>query len=128
MSISSRLNSKFGRFAIPSLTVIIIIGQVFLYVAQQLNPGQPGFGILDRISFDPDRVIAGEYWRLVTFLFTPPLTNLLFVVFFWYLFYLMGTTLEVTWGTFRYNIYLLVGYICSVAAAFVIYFSHAPVL
>jgi hypothetical protein len=127
MSIISRLDAKFGRFAVPNLTVILIIGQVFLYVAHQLNPGRQGFDILNRISFEPDKVVAGEYWRLVSFLFAPPLSNLIFAFFFWYLFYLMGTTLEVTWGTFRYNVYLLIGYVCSVVAAFIVYFSHAPV-
>jgi hypothetical protein len=123
MSILSRLNSKFGRYAVPNLTVILIIGQVFLYVAQQLNPGQQGFNMLERIRMYPDRVLAGEYWRVVTFLFDPPTTNLIFAVFFWYLFYLMGTTLEVTWGTFRYNVYLLIGYVASLAFAFGTYFA-----
>src|SRR5690242_19915970 len=125
MSIISRLDAKFGRYAVPNLTVILIIGQVFLYVASQLNPGRQGFDILSRISFEPDKVVAGEFWRLFTFVFAPPLTNLIFAVFFWYLFYLMGTTLEVTWGTFRYNVYLLIGYVCSVVAAFIVYFSDA---
>jgi hypothetical protein len=123
MSILSRLDSKFGRFAVPNLTVILIIGQVFMYAAQQLNPGQRGFDILERIRMYPDRVLAGEYWRVITFLFDPPITNLIFAVFFWYMFYLMGTTLEVTWGTFRYNVYLLIGYLASVASAFATYFA-----
>ena len=55
-------------------------------------------------------VLDGEVWRLVTFLFDPPATNLIFAFFFWYLFYLMGTTLETSWGTFRYNVFLLIGY------------------
>src|SRR5829696_7865897 len=124
MSLLSRLDTKFGRYAVPNLTVIIIVGQVFIYVAQQLNPGRQGFDLLERIRLDPARVLSGEYWRLVTFLFDPPISNLLFAVFFWYLLYLMGTTLEVTWGTFRYNVYLLIGYIGSVACAFAAYFSQ----
>ena len=39
-------------------------------------------------------------------------------MFFWYLFYLMGTALENTWGTFRYNVYLLVGWVATVAVSF----------
>src|SRR5437868_10703687 len=84
MSILSRLDAKFGRFAVPNLTVVLIIGQVLAYVAQQLNPAQPGFNVLERIRMYPDRVLAGEYWRLVTFLFVPPPSNMIFAVFFWY--------------------------------------------
>lgn len=124
MSILSRLDAKFGRYAVPNLTVIIIIGQVLMYVAQQLNPGKQGFHLLERIRMYPERVLAGEYWRVVTFLFDPPITNLIFAALFWYFLYLMGTTLEVTWGSFRYNVYLLIGYVGSIACAFAAYFSH----
>jgi hypothetical protein len=71
----------------------------------------------------PEEVLSGEVWRLVTFLSTPPTTNLLFAFFFWYLFYLMGTTLETTWGTFRYNVFLLIGYLASLAVSFATYFA-----
>jgi hypothetical protein len=127
MSILSRLDAKFGRFAVPNLTVMLIIGQVFMFVAQQLDAGQQGFHVLERIRFYPDRVLAGEYWRVLTFVFDPPVSNLLFAVFFWYMFYLMGTTLEVTWGTFRYNVYLLIGYIASVVCTFAMYFAMGNV-
>ena len=55
---------------------------------------------------------------MLTFVGEPPTTNLLFAFFFWYLFYLMGTVLESTWGAFRYNVYLLVGWAATVAVAF----------
>ena len=58
----------------------------------------------------PDKVLAGEWWRLITFLFDSAHRRIvLFAFFFWYLFYLFGTTLEANWGTFRYNVYLLLG-------------------
>jgi hypothetical protein len=124
MTILSRLDAKFGRYAVPNLTVVLIVGQVLAYIAQQLNPGKQGLDMLERIRMYPDLVLAGEYWRVVTFLFTPPTTNLIFAVFFWYLLYLMGTTLETTWGAFRYNVYLLIGYIASIACAFAAYFAQ----
>lgn len=123
MSLLSRLNSKFGRYAVPNLTMVFIVGQVFLYVAQQIDPGQAGVDVLDKIRLNPAKVLSGEVWRLVTFLFDPPTSNLIFAFFFWYLFYLMGTTLEVSWGVFRYNMFLLIGYVASVACAFGLYFT-----
>jgi hypothetical protein len=124
MSILSRLNAKFGHYAVPNLTMVLIVGQVFVYVAEQLNPGKQGFHLLERIRMYPDRVLAGEYWRVVTFLFEPPTSSLIFAAFFWYIFYLMGTTLEVNWGAFRYNVYLLIGYIGAIVCAFVAYFTQ----
>ena len=48
-----------------------------------------------------------------------------FAFFAWYLFYLMGSALEGHWGAFRYNIFLLVGYIVTVAVSFLFPYSAA---
>ena len=74
--------------------------------------------ILERIAFLPTKVLDGEIYRLLSFLVTPPSGHLLWAGFFWYLFYLMGTALEQFWGTFRFNVYLLIGYMATVAVAF----------
>lgn len=129
MSLMSRMESKFGRFAVPNLTVILIIGQVFLYAAQYIQGNQPNVDVLDKVRLFPAEVLQGQAWRLVTFLFDPPITNLIFAFFFWYLFYFMGSTLEAAWGTFRYNLFLFVGYLASLTAAFVAYYvtgANAP--
>jgi len=125
MSLLSRLDSKFGRYAMPNVTVVLIAGQVLMMVAYYLNPtnAQNRFDVLERIRMYPDKVISGEVWRLVTFVFDPPVSDLFFGFFFWYLFYLMGTTLEVAWGTFRYNAFLLIGYFATLASAFGVHFA-----
>ncbi len=117
MSLLSRLESRFGRWAVPNLTTILIAGQVLLYFLQVTRAGQGNE--LAKIHLLPSAVLQGEVWRLVTFLFTPPPTRSLFVIFYWILMYLFGTSLEQQWGTFRYNIFLLVGYLASIAAAFI---------
>jgi len=111
------MESKFGRFAVPNLTVILIVGQVFLFLASQFAPAQANGDVLEKIRLIPSAVMAGEVWRLITFLFDPPITNPLFAFFFWYMFYFMGTSLETNWGTFRYNVFLLLGYLACLAAA-----------
>lgn len=64
-------------------------------------------------------VLRGEIWRLFTFAFVPPQIELIWAFFYFYLFYLYGTTLENEWGTVRYNLFLLIGLIANVIAAFV---------
>lgn len=106
----SKLERRFGRFALPQVTLGLIVCQVLLYVASLAKPE-----VLENAALIRQRVIEGEVWRLVTFLATPPVTHPIFALFFWYLFYLMGTALEHFWGTFRYNAYLLIGYLATVA-------------
>jgi hypothetical protein len=120
MSLFSKLNARFGRFAVPNLTLILIGGQVFLYLASRINPAQAGGDVLDNVRLFPAEVLQGEVWRLVTFVFDPPTPNLLFAFFFWYLFYLFGTTLEQSWGTFRYNVFLAIGYMATVAMSLIV--------
>jgi hypothetical protein len=126
MSLLSRLDAKFGRYAPSNVTIGLIVGQVFTFVATQVNSDKNAFDIWDRLQLYPEKVLAGEWWRVITFLFSPPGDNVIFAFLFWYMFYLMGSTLEATWGAFRYNMYLFIGYVAAVAAAFGAYFIVAP--
>jgi len=114
MTILDRLERRFRRYAVPNVTVGLIACQVVAYLLRSSRPD-----LFLAMSLVPARVLEGEIWRLVTFVFQPPLTNLIFAFFFWYLFYLMGTTLEHAWGAFRYNLFLLIGYVATVAVSFV---------
>ena len=53
------------------------------------------------------------------------MTNRIFAFFAWYLFYLMGNALEGHWGAFRYNLFLLIGYLVTVAVAFLYPYAAA---
>ncbi len=113
MRLLDRLQRRFGRFAVPHLTEGLIACQVVTYLAGMFQPQS-----LAKIALIPSRVLQGEVWRLATFVGQPPPVSPIFVLFFWYLFYLMGAALEGTWGTFRYNVYLLSGYVATVAVSF----------
>jgi hypothetical protein len=114
MSLLDKLDRKFRRYAVPNVTLYLIGGQVVFFAFSLA-----GTFILDRVLLIPTMVLQGEWWRLITFLFIPPFTSpLIFILFAWYMFYLMGSALEGHWGAFRYNIYLLVGYVVTVAVTF----------
>jgi ribosomal protein L37AE/L43A len=114
MSLLENLERKLRRYAVSNLTLYLILGQVMFFVF-----ALSGRFILQRIVLIPALVMTGEWWRLITFLFIPPATNPIFAFFIWYLFYLMGNALENHWGAFRYNLFLLVGYVVTVAVSFI---------
>lgn len=116
MSLLDKFERALGRFAIPNITLYLIIGQVFVLLGSML-------GRLDATLFVlvPALVPYGEWWRIFTFLLMPPppgMFGYIFVAFAWYIFYLMGDALEAYWGAFRYNLFLLAGFILTVGAAF----------
>ncbi len=118
MSLLDKLERSFGRFAIPNLSIYIVIGQVFVLLGAM-------FGLLDLDYFvlRPTAVLHGQWWRLLTFPFflAPPSGSFgpLFTAFALYMFYMMGGALEGYWGAFRYNLFLLLGYALTVGAAFI---------
>jgi hypothetical protein len=105
--------------AIPQITIILIAIQVVVYALLNTPAGNQNQAVLsEEFLLVPDKIMDGEYWRLIAFLALPPFSNPICAFFFWYLFYLMGTALEAFWGTYRYNAYLWLGWLATIAAAF----------
>jgi hypothetical protein len=96
------------------------MGQVLFWAVSYL-----GFFNLERIALIPLAVLQGEAWRLFTFLLLPPNAHPVFIAFAWYMFYMMGSALEQHWGVFRYNFFLFVGWLLTVAVAFLFPGSYA---
>ncbi len=109
------LERRLRHFAIPQLTLLLVIGQAVLYV---LSWQQGGEGA-NRFILDMTRVAEGEVWRLITFLFLPKTLSPICIAFALYVFYLMGSALEHLWGDLRFNLYILVGYLATLALAFI---------
>jgi hypothetical protein len=120
MSLLSRLERALGRFAIPNITLYLVLGQVTFWSVSFFRLFD-----LERIALLPLAVRAGEVWRLFSFLLQPPNSHPVFIAFAWYLFYLMGSALENHWGVFRYNLFIFLGWALTVAAAFLFPFNYA---
>ncbi|MEX0744721.1 MAG: hypothetical protein WD118_03890 [Phycisphaeraceae bacterium] len=105
------LERKFGRYAIPNLTLILIGFQVFFYLAALGNEA-----LFEQMVLVWDRVFAGEVWRVVTFVLMPRFEHPLWFVIAMFVFWIMGSALDREWGHFRYNLYLLVGFVVTAVA------------
>ena len=71
------------------------------------------------MSLDVSKILQGQIWRLVTWVIYPPSTGnfLLFAISILFFYYPIGTSLERTWGTFRYTLYIFPGLLFTVIAA-----------
>lgn len=114
MRLLDKLEKKLGKYSIHNLTLIIIVGQVLFYFAIMRDL----INISD-ISISYDHILKGQIWRIFSFIFIPPTLNPVFAVFGWYLFYLMGNSLDHYWGTFHYNVYILISIILTNLVALV---------
>ena len=108
------LRRKLEKYAIPNLTLYLIICYGIGYLMQYLVPA--GYQYLD-----PFLVLKGQVWRLVTWILIPPdSSNIFFVLITLYLYYSLGGLLERIWGTYKYNVYLFSGLLFTILGAFVL--------
>ncbi len=117
MSLLDKLERWFGRAAIPHLSLLIVVGQVFVLLSAMLGLLDLGYFV-----FVPELARQGEWWRGLTMIFMPPppgMFGYLLVAFAWYMFFLMGSALEGYWGEFRFNLFLLTGWALTLAVSFV---------
>lgn len=112
-----RAERKFGHLAIPHLIRIVVMFNALVFVLYKLNPHS-----LEWLMLDPEAVMRGEVWRLVTYLFVPSLGAPVFDwliagLYMWFMWWI-GDGLEEAMGTFRVNLFYVLGVLGTTAAAF----------
>ena len=112
----NKLERKIGRYAVPNLIIWLIGAYTVGYVFGTVSPG-----ILSYLTLSPYHILHGQIWRLVTWVFMPTESNLIFLLIMALFYYQLGMALERTWGTFRFNVYIFGGMIFTVIGAFVLY-------
>lgn len=117
------------KYAVSNLSLIIIICYGFGYLLQAVNAS-----FLDYLTLNPYAVLHGQIWRLITWVFVPPggSSNIFFIMITMMFYYSIGTSLERTWGTWKYNKYIFGGLLFTILGAFVIlavtYLLHGDML
>jgi len=117
MNFINKMERKIGKWAVPNLIVYLIGGYAIGYVLQIVAPS-----ILNYMTLEPYYIIHEfQIWRLLSWVMIPPSTGLLWAVIMMFLYYQLGQTLERTWGTFRFNLYMWGGVIFTIIGAFLLY-------
>lgn len=117
----NNMERKFGKYAIRNITVYIIGLYIFGYILQ-FAPFK--VNITNYLTLDPYLILHGQIWRLVTWILIPPQALSIWIFFTLYLYYFMGTTMERTIGTFRYNVFIFGGIIFMILSAFLTYLVY----
>ena len=106
------LERRLRRYTIADLMKYIAIGQGLVYILMFVWPTL-GNMLYASIVLTRSALLRGQIWRLITFVFVPPASSPIFVLFALYFYYMIGVALERRWGKVRFNLYYGVGMICA---------------
>ena len=111
-----RISYKFRRICIPNLMLYIVIATAGVFVVEMFVRNIP---LSIYLFFSRDRIMAGDFWRVITWIFIPSTDRIVGIIFSLYLSWFIGSNLENAWGSFKFNLYYLVGVIATVIAGFI---------
>ena len=114
MKLLNQLERKYSKYAIPNLIQYIVGGMVLVFIFDYLNGG-----LIELLGFSPTLIAQGEVWRIVTFIFVPQRGGI-FVIFYFLIMIFFGRILEQHWGSFKFNMYYLIGSLGTITASIVL--------
>ena len=120
MSILEKIERKCPWFGFPNLNLYLVAMFLIGFAMSLINPYFYHF----YLSLNPQMILAGQVWRLITFVFYPPTISgsVIITLLLIYVYYSITKTLVYMWGTFKFNLYMFIGYISQIIGAFFIYF------
>jgi len=123
MNFIDKMERKFGRFGISNLMLYLIIFYLLGWFVQLKDANF----YWNYLSLNMDEIFNGQVWRLVSFLMYPPSTSILWLALLSFIYYSLANSLERVMGTFRFNLFLLLGFIGTILAALIIYLGFGQV-
>lgn len=116
----SPFERKFGKYAIKNLSFVLVICYAVGYLIQMMAPS-----VLFYLTLNPYAILHGQVWRLFTWILIPPSNqNIFFTLIMLYFYCSIGTSLERTWGTYKYNVYIFEGMLFTILGSFLLMGYH----
>ena len=109
------LERRLRRYAISDLIKYVVFGQGILYALMLVMPTL-GYRLYSLMTLTRSGILSGQIWRLVTFIFVPPSSSPVFILFSLYFYYMIGMSLERRWGKVKFNLYYGIGMLAAVIA------------
>lgn len=115
-----KLEERLDWIAFPGLFKYLTYIGAVVFAWQWADPGAA-----EAIAFDRDKILAGEFWRVASFVFAPMGTfafgaiGVLFLFFALMIASLISNSLEEVWGPTRTTLYILVAWLGLVVGQFV---------
>ena len=111
MNLRKKVNIFFLKHrdkGIPNLMLYICLGSGIVGLSSMINGADFVYSLL---CFDKAAILQGQVWRLFSWLLTEAVGGGLLSILFLYFFYRLGSAVEASIGTFKFNIFYLSGVI-----------------
>ena len=121
-----RFERRFGWLAFPGFLRFYALLHVLAFALQSVKPEAQ-----EVLEFDRAKILSGEVWRLITFLFYHPAQpglnplTYIFIFFMVQIAFMISDGLEGAWGVFRTSLFYYCGIVGLIAANF-IYDVYVP--
>ena len=125
---------KHRKFGIPRMMMYIVFVSAAVFVINMMDSTRM---FLSLLMFSPDRILHGQIWRLLTWIFLPinpaalfsesmSISNVFFAALALYFYYFIGSTLEREWGTPKFTIFYVSGIVLNIIYGFVMRYVFTP--
>lgn len=114
-----KLDRKFHRIALKNLMTVIVVGTALVWLINYIVFWRTGIPIVNYIEFNKTAILQGQLWRVVTFIFVADEFNPIMLFISLYFYWIIGTSLERTWGAFKFNLFYFCGVLCSIGFGFI---------
>ena len=107
------LRRRFNRFCfrhrnkgIPNLMFWVTLATAIVYFMRIMDPSNM---LVYWLYFDPELILQGQVWRLITFPLIHSSTNVFWTALMFLCYYSLGQAIENLWGTLRFNLFYFTG-------------------
>ena len=108
------LERRLPWLATPGLLKAVVVLNALTFILITIDPAYAGV-----LALIPEKILHGEVWRLVTYIFVPETQSFFWIIFALLFLWFLSSVLEEAWGPLKLNVFYLVGMAgCTVAAFF----------
>ena len=123
MHFRDKIIRMFRRVRISGLMNYIVATVAIFYILD-LFLASRGFDSYSLFGFSRSMILSGQIWRIITFIALPPNSSILWIVFSLFFYWLIGTTLENSWGRAEFFSYYLVGTVLTIIGGFITGYTY----
>ena len=115
----NKLEYKYGKYAVRNLNVYLAAIYLVGLIIMTFDPSY----YYNNLSLNIAKILSGQIWRIVTFIFYPPLISyyMFLSLLSIYIYYSLSRSLLMIWSDFKFQMYIICGMLGHFLGGLLIY-------